>query len=147
MSDVDLLPQVLVIRDLATVDELGPNDEVVMLPRRGRDPVVIELSQVEQLAALGLTLQQISDYFGVSYASFNSYRRKLDALDCAWSQGRAKGIALVAQANMAAVKKGQFVPGFFFLKNVAGWRDQEPKAAPEPAAQFKVELYLPENGR
>lgn len=147
VSDGELIPRTLNL-DLALTDELGPNDELVMLPRRGQSPVVIDLEAVRRLAKLGMTLNQICDFFGVNPGTFERYRRKLDALDAAIMQGRAQGIAHVAHKNMQLVNNGNLVAGIFYLKAVGKWRDQDnPRDANVNQANVKVELYLPDNHR
>jgi len=148
LAKEDGSPEWLSVRDLSTKDELGPNGEIVMIPRRGKEPVVIDLEKVAGFAACGLTLSQICDYFGVHLNTFDRYRNKFDALDAAVAQGRARGIARVAAKNMELINNGNLIAGIFYLKSVGKWRDQDsPRDANVNQANVKVELYLPNNNR
>jgi hypothetical protein len=137
--------EVIVVRDLAETDEMSSDREIVAMPRRGREPVIIDLDEVENLAALQLTIEQICDYYGVSAAQLYKYRKKFDALDAAIAKGKAKGLVVAAQAVMKSIQAGNPISPFFLLKCKGGWKESQEVTQKQPVNNVK--LYLPHNNR
>jgi len=75
------------------------------------------LTQVEGLAAQGLTKEQIALSLGVSYVTLNEYQKDNPDFLEAIKRGQAKGIATVTNALFNKAKSGDNVSMIFYLKN------------------------------
>lgn len=87
--------------------------------------IEINMSQVESLAASGLTNQQIADSLGISESTLYNNQRENEDFAAAIKRGRAKGIAVVTNALMKKVKEGNVTAMIFFLKSQAGWKETQ----------------------
>lgn len=143
---VDVETEVLTARELMEQDRMLSDNEFLVAPRRGSDPVVINLDEVEQLAAIGTSLETICDYYGISAAKLARSRKKFDALDAAVRKGQAKGCIVVSKKVMEQIQKGNVILPMFYLKAKGGWSDQ-PNSKQETGRQTNVHLYLPNNNR
>jgi len=82
-----------------------------------------DLDEVERLAGLGLTEEQIGLALGVSRATI-SRNKADDTFDAALKRGRAAGIAHVTNKLRELVDNGNPTSTLFFLKCKAGWNEQ-----------------------
>jgi DNA-binding CsgD family transcriptional regulator len=55
--------------------------------KRGRKPIEINIQEVEHLAGLGLTLEEISDCLGISYSTLNRRLKDLEVVEAAIKRG------------------------------------------------------------
>ena len=93
-------------------------------PRFEVTPEVCE--QVENLAAQGLTVDQIALVLGVSHWTIYERQNEFPEFSDAIKRGRGKGIANVTNAlyQKATVDKDNTAI-IFYLKNRAGWVDKQ----------------------
>ena len=87
----------------------------------------INLAEVERLASIGLTEEQIAESLGISRSTITRRKRDDDAFDAALKAGRASGVAAVTNALFEAAtgEKPNTSAQIFYLKNRAGWRDKQ----------------------
>ena len=64
------------------------------------------LTQIEELAGLGLTVPIIADFFGLSKSGFNKNREEFPNLEDAIERGRAKAQKQIAQALYSKALEG-----------------------------------------
>lgn len=92
----------------------------------GRKIMPIDYNEVTELAASGLTQQQIAYCLDVSESTA---RRQFDVNEqfrIAYEKGRALGIAKVVNAAFTrALEPSGTIDRIFWLKNVAGWQDKQ----------------------
>jgi len=81
-----------------------------------------QINQVEALASV-LTIEQISEYFGISYVTFGRLRKDNEAIDIAYKKGKARAIRTVAEGLLDKAKAGNLSAIIFYLKTQAGWRE------------------------
>jgi transcriptional regulator with XRE-family HTH domain len=85
-----------------------------------------DLSEVEALAGLGLTQEQIGSVKGMCDDTLRKYAKD------AFHRGRAKAIARVAQtAYEMAVSSQHPAMTMFYLKTQARWRERHDELPPE----------------
>jgi transcriptional regulator with XRE-family HTH domain len=82
--------------------------------------VEFDLAKVEELASNGLTQSQIADYFGVSPSTISAHKKDAEFLR-ALNKGKARGIAVIANALFEKAKGGDTTSMIFFLRSRAGW--------------------------
>lgn len=88
--------------------------------------IQIDLKEVTNLAARGLTQEQIANALGVSLRTVSDRLANDADFIKAYEQGRAKGIAKVANALFKnAVDENNTAAQIFFLKSRAGWKEVE----------------------
>jgi hypothetical protein len=94
---------------------------------KSRSPVVWDYKKVEQLAAQGLTLQQIAAAFGYSERAIYN-RKKVDVqLVQSLKKGKAQGIATISNALFQTAVDGNTTAQIFYLKNrdPENWSDRQ----------------------
>ena len=93
----------------------------------GRKAVVIDFNEVRKYAQIGMTQEQTCNCLGVSYKAIHGgpAKRYQDFLQ-AYSEGRDKGIALVAAKLQKNIDAGSVDAQKFFLKARGKWRENEP---------------------
>lgn len=94
----------------------------------GRPPIPITdamLSEVEKLAAQGLTKEQIARCLGMSECTLYSKQNRFPEFLKAMEDGRAKGVAVISNALFGSAKEGHFPAQRYYLQNRApeAWRD------------------------
>ena len=92
----------------------------------------IDIQSIEDLAALGLTEQQIADSLVISRSTLSRRKADNETFDTALRKGRAKATAKVSNALMKEVEKGSLRAIIFYLKCRAGWREEEPEICDIP---------------
>lgn len=84
----------------------------------------IDLEKVEQLAAQGLTQEQIADCLGMSPRAYH-YSKSSDAeIAAAVKRGQAKGVAVVTNKLFEAARGGQAWAICFYMKTRGGWSEK-----------------------
>lgn len=92
----------------------------------GRKKWEPDLARIEELAANGLTQEQIAKACGIHPNNFATRKWKDDELRDAITRGQARGIGEVANALFENATKNKNVAAqIFFLKARAKWRDNE----------------------
>jgi len=100
------------------------------MAKRGRPEYVIDdkvLKKVEDLAAHGLTKQQIALALGIHVATLCKKRLENAELTEAIKRGEANGIKTVTNALFTAAREGNITAQIFFLKNrdPENWKDRQ----------------------
>src|SRR5580704_12355278 len=113
-------------------------------PNRRTSVAALDLEEIEDLAAKGLTLEQIAAALSIDVRTLYNHRKKFREVGEAINRGAANGIAMIANKLFEAANNGNVTAQIFFLKARAGWRDQGPAVeinsqqnvhvAPDPAA-------------
>lgn len=82
--------------------------------------------QIEEIKTLAvfLTQDQIADYLGISKRTFNNMRETDERIDTNYRQGKARGIAKIANGLFQQAVSGNATASMFYLKTQAGWREQ-----------------------
>jgi hypothetical protein len=117
--------------------------------RVGHGPRIYELNLdlVEQLAANGLTDQQIAAFFGMSLLELRKKKKVSEMLDRALATGQAKGVAKVAnKLFLNATVENNLIAQIFYLKARGGWREAD-KLPQEDDTAERIKVYLPSNRR
>lgn len=83
----------------------------------------IDLEKAEQLAAQGLTNEQIAAAMGIGQTTFYKRKKNIEAFDEAIENGKAKGIAYVTNKLREQIDNNNTAATIFFLKARAGWKE------------------------
>jgi DNA-binding XRE family transcriptional regulator len=84
----------------------------------------IDLKEVERLAGLGLTQEQIAISVGVSPRTLESRKAESAEFAAAIKKGQADAIQEVSNALFQNAKGGNVTAQIFFLKARAQWKDR-----------------------
>ncbi len=95
-------------------------------PNRRTSVAALDLEKIEDLAAKGLTLNEIAAALGIDVRTLYNHRKKFREVGEAINRGAANGIAMIANKLFEAAKNGNVTAQIFYLKARAGWRDQGP---------------------
>lgn len=82
-----------------------------------------DLAEVERLASLGLTREQIASSLGASASTVYNRLRDDEEFSEAVKRGEALGIGAVASKLMDQINEGNTTAMIFYLKSRAGWRE------------------------
>lgn len=85
----------------------------------------IDLAQAEELAAHGLTLEQIAVALGISTRTLYNRRRDFADFADAIKKGKARGVADVASKLYDLAMAGNVTAIIFYLKTRAGWSERQ----------------------
>src|SRR3954463_4761198 len=88
----------------------------------GRKPVQISLIELEKLASLHCTNEELADWFGVSVRTIE-LRQKRPEFAAAIQRGRSKGRISVRRAQMKMLETGNGTMGVWLGKQMLGQRD------------------------
>ena len=91
-------------------------------PRAGRKAVKIDLAELEKLASLQCTDEEIACFFRVSTRTIER-RKKKPAFAEAMERGRAKGRMSVRRALYSQAANGNIAATIFLAKNLLGYKD------------------------
>jgi len=81
------------------------------------------LHQVQELASLGLTTEQIGYFYGLHPWSVELYRRQRPEFNEALERGRSVGIQHAAAALRGQINSGNIAAIIFYLKSRGKWRE------------------------
>lgn len=81
-----------------------------------------QVREVETLGAL-LSLEQISDYFGMARNTFNAICERQPEVLEQYKKGKARAIGSVAKGLLMQAREGNMTAAIFYLKTQAGWRE------------------------
>jgi len=97
-----------------------------MKARGGRPSVTLDPDQVQDLAARGLSYEQIALSLGINFKTLLSHRRNREEIQEAIDHGRAKGLKEVSNALYQAATNGNITAQIFYLKNrdPENWKDR-----------------------
>ena len=96
------------------------------MPRVPKKLTEAEIEQVEGLAAV-LTVEQMSDYFGVGRQTFFDIMERQPEIARLYKKGRSKAIRDVAKNLVTKARDGDTACMMFYLKTQAGWREKDRK--------------------
>jgi nitrogen regulatory protein PII-like uncharacterized protein len=84
------------------------------------------IDEAEKLAMLGMTVEWIADYWGVSHQAMYKWREKNEDLLQAIKKGKAAGVQFATGALVQAMKDKNITAIIFYLKNRAPdlWKDR-----------------------
>lgn len=82
-----------------------------------------DLAEVERLASLGLTREQIASSLRASASTVYNRLRDDEEFSEAVKRGEALGIGAVASKLMDQINEGNTTAMIFYLKSRAGWRE------------------------
>lgn len=93
----------------------------------GRPPTKLTDEEVAQVEALGavLSIEQISDYFGIAKSTFYSIMERQPEVSLRYKKGKAKAIGSVSQGLLKKAISGDNVAAIFYLKTQAGWKETQ----------------------
>ncbi|MEP7365798.1 MAG: hypothetical protein ABI972_21295 [Acidobacteriota bacterium] len=89
----------------------------------------INLQEVEKLAALQCTDEEIAGWFNVSVRTIER-RKKNSKFRAAMERGRAKGKISIRRMQMRMLEEGNSTMGIWLGKQVLGQNDQGPSVTP-----------------
>lgn len=93
----------------------------------GRRPTSLterQIIEVEALAAM-LSIEQISDYFGISHEGFATARKLQPEVERAYRRGKAKATVAIAQSLIKKARSGDVKAQQFYLKTQGGWKSSD----------------------
>src|SRR3954471_562271 len=88
----------------------------------GRKPVQISLIELEKLASLHCTNEELADWFGVSVRTIELRKKRREFAE-AMQRGRSKGRISVRRAQMKMLETGNGTMGIWLGKQLLGQRD------------------------
>ena len=83
-----------------------------------------QIAQVEALAAY-LTLEQISDYFGITRPTFDAICERQPEVFLHYKKGKSKAVASIASNLIKQAQDGNTTAAIFYLKTQAGWKETQ----------------------
>ena len=92
--------------------------------KAGKPRIEIDLDRVTELAAQGLTNEQIAAALGISRTTLQARKRESELFAQAIEKGQALGIEAVSNALFENAKAGNVTAQIFFLKARAKWKDR-----------------------
>jgi hypothetical protein len=111
---------------MLSINELGTNrderKEGRSKPKVGRKPVKIDLTDVEKLAALHCTHQEMADWFGVSLRTIASRLKRREFAE-AMQRGRARAHISLRRCQMKIVEGGSSAMAIWMGKQFLGQRE------------------------
>ncbi len=87
--------------------------------------IEIDLAEVERLASLGLTQEQIADALGISEDTLYARKRESKDFRDAIKRGQAKGVGSVANVLFEKAMGGDVASLIFYLKARGGWKETQ----------------------
>jgi hypothetical protein len=109
-------------------------------PGAGRKSTKIDLAEIEKLASMQCTLEEMAGFFGVSVSTIEN-RRKQPQFAEALNRGRAKGRISVRRAQMKLLETGNATMGIWLGKQLLGQRDVTPVELTGPNGQASNSTY------
>ena len=91
-------------------------------PRSGRKAVNIDLQQVEKLAAIQCTDEEIASFLSVSPSTIERRKKQPDFAE-SLARGKAKGRVSLRRSLWGLAAKGNPAANIFLAKNLLGYKD------------------------
>lgn len=85
----------------------------------------VDLSEVEAMASVGMTVKQIADALKLPPSVFGKLIKNDPTVQEAIDQGTSRGIKMVTDSLFGMALKGNVAAAIFFLKNKGGWADKQ----------------------
>jgi ABC-type molybdate transport system substrate-binding protein len=86
--------------------------------------IEIDIQEVERLAGLGFTLEEISDHLGIHYTTLNRRRKEKEELQAAIKRGKTAAAAKVSSKLMDKVESGDLGAIIWYEKTRRGLTDR-----------------------
>lgn len=90
-----------------------------------RQKIEIDLQKVEDLAAQGLTFEQIATCLGTTDRTLLNRRKESSEVSEAIKRGRERGVALAASQLQNLIAQGNLGAVIFYLKAKGGWTEKQ----------------------
>ena len=85
----------------------------------------VDLSEVEAMASVGMTVKQIADALKLPPSVFGKLVKNDPTVQEAIDQGMSRGVRMVTDSLFGMAMKGNVAAAIFFLKNKGGWADRQ----------------------
>lgn len=109
---------------------------------------IMEIEELKEMAAGGMSREQVAHYYGVSERRLNQIFASRPDFKEAFSCGLSKGIQIATKALMDKIKSGSTVEILFYLKCRAGWCEEQYKLKTKETEKGpEIQIYLPDNNR
>lgn len=92
-------------------------------PAKTKPRIEFVLQEVERLAALGITNEDMAACLGCSEATIYNRKRESEEFRAAFARGRAKAQQIAAATIQSAVASGDVRAAMFYLKARCGWKE------------------------
>jgi hypothetical protein len=111
-------------------------------PNRRTSVAALDLEKIEDLAAKGLTLEQIAAALSIDVRTLYNHRKKFREVGEAINRGAANGIAMIANKLFEAANNGNVTAQIFFLKarsgRPGGRSEPDPRGDPDTAQSWRA---------
>jgi hypothetical protein len=120
--------------------------------KNGERTIHVDLELVYNLARLGLTIDQVAGYYGMSKAKFGNLCDEFPEVRDFYMQGLSVGIAKMAQRLDKIVDTGAdqwaLTAAIFRLKTAgSGWTEKKDAGRELDDDSPRIQVFLPENNR
>lgn len=112
-----------------------PNHKIILSPE--------QITTIERCAGRGLTVEDMAAIIGVSESTLERRIRDDEAVQAAYSKGRAEAKLFVVNKLFEQIADGKIAAIIFYLKTQCGWREKEEAIA----NHAEVSFYLPEKAK
>lgn len=85
----------------------------------------LKYQQIQNMAGLGLTIEQIAHYYGITPMTLYRMKRKDKEIDIRLKKGKASAIVTVSGRLMMLINEGNLSAIIFYLKTQAGWKENK----------------------
>jgi hypothetical protein len=102
----------------------------------------IDLKEVERLASLGLSQEQIAASMGISARTLGARKAESTEFADAIKRGQAQGIGTIANCLFENAKGGNVTAQIFFLKARAQWKDRHEDVGEDGDAPAPVKVEV-----
>lgn len=106
----------------------------------------LDLNAVERMAAQGMTMRQIANFYCVPVSYLQKRRKMSEKMSQVLDRGKSQGVERVTTKLMELIDSGNLIATLFYLKCQAGWREAD-KLPKEKEEKDQVQIYLPDNHR
>lgn len=103
-----------------------------------RQKIEIDLQKVEDLAAQGLTFEQIAICLGTTDRTLFNRRKESSEVSEAIKRGRERGVALAASQLQNLIAQGNLGAVIFYLKAKGGWTEKQVIETKETADEKEI---------
>lgn len=91
----------------------------------GRPPYEIDLTEVERLAQVCDSEEEVARALGISYSTLRRKKKTFEQFGQALKNGRAKANVFVGGKLMEKIRNGDTACIIFYLKSRCGWRETQ----------------------
>jgi hypothetical protein len=105
--------------------------------KTGRPPVKLDLAQIEELAAIHCTREEIAGVIGVTARSLRRFQERADVAG-AIERGQLRGKASLRRQQWKAAQAGNSTMLIWLGKQILGQKDRFEHSGPEPDGGIKI---------